>query len=762
MREGNRRWRRIYNSSLKSCNSVINYFIVLGCEIHLCDKTLFMKTIHALLFILFSTVGISQNTISGKITDQKNKPVAGANIFLEGTYDGTSSDENGNFSFTTTETGNQTLVVSFLIFETTKMVIDVADFKDKIVKLRESVTALDAVEITAGTMQSGDKARVSVLKPLDIVTTAGSAGNIIAALQTLPGTQNVGEDGRLFVRGGEADETQTFVDGIRVAQPYGASTNNLPTRGRFSPFLFSGIAFSIGGYSAEYGEALSSVLLLNTEDEPDQNKTNIALMTVGLGLGHTRKWRKSSLSVNTAYINLAPYDALIPQNVDWNKPYQSLSGESVYRYNFNNGIFKLYAAFDASQFDINQENINAPAKNRVNLDNNNFYLNSSYKGNFKSWQITTGISYGYGQNKIDINRDNANNAENAAHLKLKLRKSFSDRFKLSFGADYFITQFDESYKDNSGIVSSKSTTGYDSNIAAVYTEADVFFSKKFAAKVGVRASNSDLLKETNVSPRISLAYKVAKFSQFSLAYGDFSQIPNAQYIKFSKNHDFESEHASHYILNFQYSKERKTFRAEAYYKDYNNLVKYDTLRPAYQTKFDNNGFGYAKGLDVFWRDGSSFKNLEYWLSYSFIDTKRNYKDFPTEVTPSFVADQSLSFVTKYWIQDWKSQIGFTNSFSTGRPYNNPNHINFMDGKTKSFNNLSFNWAYLLSQQKILYFSVSNILGTKNVFGYEYANHPGIDGIYNRREITPTADRFFFVGFFWTISDDKKDNQLKDL
>jgi hypothetical protein len=49
-----------------------------------------------------------------------------------------------------------------------------------------------------------------------------------AALQTLPGTQTVGEDGRLFVRGGEANETQTFVDGS-VAQPYGATTNNLPT-----------------------------------------------------------------------------------------------------------------------------------------------------------------------------------------------------------------------------------------------------------------------------------------------------------------------------------------------------------------------------------------------------------------------------------------------------------------------------------------------------------------------------------------------------
>nr|WP_315161618.1 TonB-dependent receptor [uncultured Flavobacterium sp.] len=719
-----------------------------------------LKFIFTFAFLVFSLAIFSQNTISGKVVDEKGKPVSGANIFIEGTYDGASSSETGNFSFTTTTTGNQTLVVSFLIYETSKTVIDVANFQNKTIKLRESVTSLDAVVITAGTLEAGDKARVSVLKPLDIVTTAGSAGNIIAALQTLPGTQTVGEDGRLFVRGGEANETQTFVDGIRVAQPYGATTNNLPTRGRFSPFLFSGISFSTGGYSAEYGEALSSVLLLNTQDDPDQNKTEIALMTVGLGIGNTQKWKKSSLSVNANYINLAPYQAVIPQNVDWNSPFQSLSGETVYRYNFNNGILKVYAAFDSSKFDINQENINSPEKIRVDLNNNNFYLNSSYKGVFgNNWQITSGLSYGYSNNKINLDSDKVANDENAAHLKLKLKKSFSERLKLSFGADYFVTQFNEDFKENTGSVF---TNGYDANIAAVYTEADIFFSKKWAAKVGVRASNNDLLNETTISPRISFAYKMAKNSQFSFAYGDFTQTPNAEYIKYSNNHQFESEKASHYIMNFQYNKNGKTFRAETYFKDYSNLVKFDTEMAVYNSVYDNSGSGYAKGLDLFWRDGKSIKNLEYWVSYSYIDTERNYKNFSSQVTPSFVADHSLSIVTKYWINDWKSQIGFTNSYSSGRPYNNPNETKFMNGKTKSYNSLSFNWAYLLSQQKILYFSVSNVLGSQNVFGYEYANNPDNTGFYNRKEIVPTADRFFFVGFFWTISNDKKDNQLKNL
>lgn len=713
-----------------------------------------MKFLYTLTFLLFFYISNAQQTISGTVVDEKNKPVVGANVFIDGTYDGATTDEKGNFNFKTTATGNQLFVASFLTYETIKVPIEVEKFQNQIVKLRESVNTLDAVVITAGTFSAGEKSRVSVLKPLDIVTTAGSAGNIIAALQTLPGTQNVGEDGRLFVRGGEADETQTFVDGIRVAQPYGATTNNLPTRGRFSPFLFSGISFSTGGYSAEYGEALSSVLLLNTQDEADQNKTDISFMTVGLGVANTQKWGKSSLSVNTAYIDLAPYQVAIPQNVDWNKPFQSLSGETVYRYNFANGIFKAYAAFDASRFDLNQEDINQPEKVRVNLNNNNFYLNSSYKGNFGgNWQIFTGLSYGYGQNKIGIDVNNVNNAEHASHLKLKFTKKLSDKVKLNFGTDYFITKFDEDYNANF-------KSGYNSNIAAVYTEADIFFTKKFAAKVGVRASTNNYIDQNSISPRASIAYKISKNSQFAFAYGNFEQTPRQEYLKYSS--DFKTEKAAHYILNYQYVKANRTLRTELYFKQYNDLVKYDTGNVQFNSNFSNNGIGYAKGIDLFWRDGNSIKNLEYWFSYSYIDTKRNYQNFSAEVTPSFVAAHSASLVTKYWISDWKSQIGFTHQFSSGRPYNDPNETAFMNGKTRAFNNLSFNWAYLLSQQKILYFSVSNILGTQNVFGYQYANSPNSSGFYERREIIPTADRFFFIGFFWTISEKKTDNQLKNL
>ncbi|WP_447637709.1 TonB-dependent receptor [Flavobacterium microcysteis] len=717
-----------------------------------------MKNIFTLLFLTFSIVTFAQQTISGKVIDEKGRPIAGANVFIEGTYDGDSSNEQGNFSFQTTVTGKQKLVVTFLTYETLNQEITVEDFKNKTVKMKESVNTLDAVVITAGTFEAGDKARASVLKPMDIVTTAGAAGDIIGALLTLPGTQTVGEDGRLFVRGGEADETQTYVDGLRVSQPYGATTNNLPTRGRFSPFLFSGIAFSTGGYSAEYGEALSSVLLLNTIEDPDQNKTDISLMSVGLGIGNTQKWEKSSLSVNASYVNLAPYQVAVPQAVDWNRAYQSISGEMVYRYHFNNGTLKTYMAFDAADFDLNQEDINQPEKIRVDVRNNNFYLNSSYKGYFGSnYQLTTGVSYGYSQNKIGIALDDVKNAEHATHMKIKVGKNITERIRLTAGADYFTTKFDEDFSENAG---STFSSGYNNNIAAAYAETNIFFSKRFAAKAGFRFSYTDLLQESNLSPRFSLGYKISDNGQLSFAYGDFIQSPRQEYLKYSDH--FESEKTAHYILNYEYNKSGRIFRAEAYFKQYRDLVKYDTETVQFDSQFNNNGKGFAKGIDLYWRDNTTFKNLEYWFSYSYINTERDFKNYPKEVTPSFVADHSLSLVTKYWVNSLRSQIGLTYSFNSGRPYNDPNKTEFMSEKTKTYNNLSFSWAYLVSQQKILYFSVSNVMGTDNVFGYQYANNPDTGGQFQRRAIGQPADRFFFIGFFWTISDNKKDNQLKNL
>lgn len=712
-----------------------------------------------LLATIFSAQSLlSQHEISGIITDKKQQPVVGANIYIKGTYDGAVSEENGQFVFTSEKTGTQILVISFLSFETKEISGEINDFKNLQIQLVEKFDALNAVIINAGNFEAGTASEASVLKPLDIVTTAGSVGNIIAALETLPGTQSVGEDGRLFVRGGDASETQTFIDGLRVAQPYNASVRNIPSRGRFSPYLFKGMSFSTGGYSAEYGNALSSVLVMDTQEKAEEDNTELSFMSLGLGIGKTKNWEKSSITLNASYVNLGPYQSLIDQNIKFDKPFQSIAGEAIFRNQFENGLLKVYTAYDYSSFTVEQP-IDG-ASQTVDLKNNNFYMNSSYQYSLgNKWHLFGGISYGNSQN--DINLENEENAEivddteNSFHLKTKLSKRFTDKIKLNFGAEYFNTNFNQYYQTDTGDFEPNYTSG----LFSVFTETDVYFTQNLAAKVGVRTTRDALLEKVYVSPRLSLAYRIDENQQISTAYGNFRQQVGQDYLKF--NQDLFQQQAAHYILNYQFSRASTTLRAEAYFKKYRDLLTYTGDEITYDSNFGNNGSGYAKGIDIFWRDGH-LKNLDYWVSYSFIDSKRKYQNYPEKVTPNYVANHNVSIVSKYWVQSLRSQAGFTYNFNSGRPYNNPNTSNFMSEKTSSYHSLNFNWAYLLNKQQILYVSVSNILGTKNVFGYDYSNTPNASGKYTAKAIRPTADRFFFVGFFWTISDNKKRNQLDQL
>jgi len=699
----------------------------------------------------------SQNTVSGTVTDNNGTPIIGANVYLEGTYDGASSAENGKFSFETSEKGTQTLTISYVSFEAFKLTEDISKMKNLKILLRDDVNSLETVTISAGSFSAGDNSKISVLKPLDIVTTASALGDFVGALQTLPGTTTVAEDGRLFVRGGDAGETQIFIDDIRVFTPYSPTTNNIPTRGRYSPFLFDGITFSTGGYSAEYGQALSSVLLLNTIDEPDQDKTDIAIMTVGGGLGHTEKWEKNSLSINASYINLAPYNAILPDRNDWKKPFETASGEAVFRQKIGDGLLKIYGAFDTSNFELTHEDINQPTGVHIKLNNQNFYSNASFSEILQNdWTVFAGGSYTYSNTKVGIDESDIKDVENSAHIKLKLKKRFSNRFKLNFGAEQFVTDFNENFDEPNFA----QKLGFNNTISAGYTEADIIFSKNVALKLGVRAEYSKLFNEFTVSPRASFAYKTGKSSQLSLAYGDFFQQPENEILKFTDA--VEAQHTQHYIFNYQYSAKNRIFRAEVYRKQYSNLVTYNESMPDVNSVFTNNGDGYAQGLDLFWRDDESIKNMEYWVSYSYLDTQRKYKDFPIEATPNFANTHNFSLVAKYWINDWKSQIGFSYEYGSGRKYTDLNEPGFLQKKTRGYNSVSLNWAYLLSQQKILYVSINNAFAFKNVNGYQYANTPDANGNFARKEMRPAADQFFFVGFFWTLSADGKDNQLDNL
>ena len=279
---------------------------------------------------------------------------------------------------------------------------------------------------------------------------------------------------------------------------------------------------------------------------------------------------------------------------------------------------------------------------------------------------------------------------------------------------------------------------------------------KLPLEQGLRSEYSSILQKSNLMPRVSLAFKTSANGQISLAYGTFYQSPTATALRFT--HQLTFEQANHYILNYQYVKDDRTFRVEAYYKDYQHLVRYTTENTPDPLAYNNQGHGYAKGIDIFYRDQKSIKHLDYWLTYSYIDSKRLFKDYIQLATPSFISDHNINAVAKLFVPKLQSLFGLTYSYASGRPYFNPNTADFMKEKTKSYNDISMNISYITSicgNYTIVYCSVSNVFGFSNVYGYHYNTTADASGQFAQREIKPDAKRFAMIAVFISLEKKKK-------
>ncbi len=715
------------------------------------------KTMKANIFILLfflSTISFSQTIISGKVCTKKGTPLIGASVSLKNTFLGTSADINGKFILKTNLRGEQTIVVHFIGYKTIeqKIILSKREMKLNFV-LKEKLNNLNTVYITAGVFEASDKKKGVALKPLDILTTASAAGDIYGALRTLPGVETVGEDGRLFVRGGESYETKNFIDGMLVqnSNAYSSRMPDLPARGRFSPTLFKGVSFNSGAYSAEYGQALSSALILKTEGLAPRTQTNLSLLTVGAGISHTLRLKNTSLALSGNYTNLKPYFSLVKQNIEWKNFPVSYTGTTIFRQKVRkDGLIKFFGSIENDTKSILYHSIDfADSSKLIKLRNNNLYLNTTYNDSYAKWLLMSGISYSYNYDNIDLGKDNVKNKEKTLQSKIVLSRQIFDYLKIKLGTELTNKQYSQNYFRNK--LQDTFSSSFIDNNSAFFVETSLRAANLFSLRIGSRFEYSSLLKKHNIAPRISIALKTSLKSQISLSGGVFYQTPQNDYLRFTHNLNFEK--AYHYVVNYQITTKYRIFRIEAYYKDYLNLVKYKTANSPVADTYNNNGFGYARGIDIFYRDKKTLKYGDFWISYSFLDTKRDFKNYPQLAVPTFVSKHNLSVVYKYFISKLSTQVSFTYSFSSGRTYLNPNTVDFLGDKTKPYQDLSFSASYLTkiaNCSTIVHFSVSNIPGFNNVFGYRFATVQNHDGIYNSQAITPSSKRFILLGIFISI------------
>ncbi len=713
--------------------------------------------IFSILFFLIGTKVFSQTVITGKVIQEQGEPMPGANAYLQGTYDGSTSNENGEFKFKTTKSGQFIIQVEFMGYELFSHKLDLKGDTIRVdVRLKEVFNQLNAVTITAGTFEASDKKQAVTITPIDMVTTAGAAGDVYGALQSLPGTTINGESGRLFVKGGDSEESQTYIDGSLVCVPYNSSAPNLATRGRFNPFMFKGTIFSTGGYSAEYGQALSSVLLLNTNDMPAEDQLDLSFLSVGAEVAGTKLWKNGAVTGSFSYNNLQPYMSLAPQNYDWVQAPESKSGAlSIRQKTSKTGMFKFYSSFENGGFNIRQENFDLGGTPfDYKLTNGNYYMNASWNDKLgEKWAMNTAASFTNNTDNITFGQTTVAKKIQGTYLKNVFSYPFSEKFILKFGGELFAKTFSQNVRLPNEIHDS----GFSNHTFSGFTEAQIYASTKFVSRIGGRVEYSDYLNRVKVSPRLSVAYEVTDKSQFSMAYGWFFQNPVDNYLLYTDQ--LKPERADHYTFSFLSSINRRTVKIELYYKDYKDLVKLNGGAFYLPASYSNEGTGYAKGLDIFIRDKETIKNGDYWVSYSYLDTRRDYRNFPEEAIPTFASKHNLSLVYKHWFGSLRSYPGANFRYSSPRVYNDPNSTIFNGEKMLAYRSLDLSWSFLYRQNIIIYGAVTNVTGFKNEFGRRYADTTDASGKYPGAAIQPGSNRFYVLACFITLTKKGNANQL---
>ena len=569
---------------------------------------------------------------------------------------------------------------------------------------------------------------------------------------------------------------------------YYSSEPGQATRGRFNPFLFKGTIFSSGGYSALYGQALSSVLLLESIDLPDKTSADFGISYLGVNAGIQKlsKNKKSSWGITYSYTDLSLVYNLIKQKFDYFKVPIIHAADANFRIKTSaTGILKYYGTFSNTVVGFRNQDVDSLLlKDAFSLNNLNIYNNLSWKETIGSgWKLNVGLSYTNNKDKIKSELQDENNhptkmsnnslyaAKNFnlvntgkyANAKMVFEKKLNGLSAIRFGSEYNSEHEKMVYSPMNELAY---TQIIKENIFSGFAESDIYLTNNLAAKIGTRAEHSQMLNNWNIAPRLSVAYKFANKSQASIAYGIFYQTPDNKYLPAFNSLHFEK--AIHYVAQYQKISKNYTFRTEIFYKKYDDLIKAVNNYGSFKA-INNKGFGDAKGIEFFWRDKKTIKNVDYWISYSYLDTKRDFLNYPFAIEPDFASKHTASLVVKKFVLPLKTQFNASYTFATGRPYyhifsDSTNQYKIdNEGRTKNYNSLSFSVNYLPNIGNtnakafgVLVLSVTNVLGFNNVYTFNYSANGK-----NKVAVTPPAKRFFYLGYFVSLGIDRTEDAINN-
>ena len=315
------------------------------------------------LIYIFSNITLGQEnsgSIMGKVVDATTKkPIPGVNIFLLGTNIGAATNEEGNYTIKNIPVGNYQIRASAIGFDAitkTDAVVNSARPAMIDFQLKESIIELDNVVVTSDFFQNNPTEVNSVrnFSYEEIRRAPGGFEDVVRALSILPGVAQA-DAGRndLVVRGGAPSENLFLVDGFPVS-----NINHFGTQGASGgPLSYVNLdfvretSFSTGGFSALYGDKLSSVLTIDLrEGRKDKlgGKATISATQFGLNAEGPISEKASFLfSARRSYLDFifkAAGFGFVPE-------YYDVLTKFNYNFDTRNSLsFLLVGAFDNVRF----------------------------------------------------------------------------------------------------------------------------------------------------------------------------------------------------------------------------------------------------------------------------------------------------------------------------------------------------------------------------------------------------------------------------
>jgi hypothetical protein len=737
-------------------------------------KTSFYKILLFILasYFLLSLVHAQDNreaVVRGQVADEKGNPMQYANVQVVDSFDGDVTDAMGRFLFETRHLGRQKVRATSIGYEAGDRGIELSagDTVDVHIVLKEKYVEMDEVVISASAFSTGDEKGVT-LRGLEVVTTPGAAADIFLAIKSFPGVAMIDEGSGLFIRGGDVTETVTLLDQATVVHPYKYESPTGGVFGTISPFLVKGTFFSAGGFSARYGNALSGILAMESQDIPERSEYifGVGLAAASLGINKSLAHGKFGIrfSGNRSFTEVmfrlnGRHDefTLTPRGMDGNL-------SLIYRYSAT-GKIKLFnfAADDRLGVRVDEPSFDGVYRG----EENNRLHNLQWSDIIQGWLARASLSLNRFKSERDFGNLNFDQRDETDKLRLDLQKALGSRLNLYTGFEFERTHnkfvgevpFYRNVLDPESEVYTLKES-YAADRAGAYLEAEGQLSRRWFAGLGARIDHHNLADQTTIDPRLSVRYQWSKSTNLRFSSGIYHQFPQPYlFNEVSGSPNLGSQKAEHYIATIEHSQGQFMLRLEPYYKSYENLVIEDN-----DENFSNRGDGYSRGIDLFLKYGAYLQTrFNGWISYSYLQSKRirardNAGSYTFEKAASpFDITHNLTLVAKTRFYQYLS-IGFSYRYATGRPitpieasikqepfdYYLPVEGPVSSERLPSFQRFDTTLSYYLpfgfGNAAVFYLSLSNLFDRANIIDYDYSAD------YSTRKLRKTNyRRFIYFG-----------------